>query len=155
MVKRRMAPLSKLTTEIILPLETLGSYLDSNKKTVDEELENKNLQEAGKTLSEVWKNVIIDGYPLIANYVPLPEQKRKAMEIEKSAKLIAQHLRQSQYTMQIVKCDLARRSCCLLFRSNYKEFFPYKELLPCVHITTYELNLETYLLRLILSFGTN
>ena len=118
-----MAPLSKLTTEIVLPFETLGSHLDSNKKTVDEELENKNFQEAGKILPEVWKNVTIDGYPVIANHVPLPEQKRKAMEIEKSAKLIAQHLRQSQYTMQIIKCDFARRSCCLLFRSNYREFF--------------------------------
>ena len=38
-VEQRIEPLSKLTAEIALLFETIGSHLDSNNKTVDEELE--------------------------------------------------------------------------------------------------------------------
>ena len=34
-VERRMAPLSKLTAEIVLPFESFDSHLDSNNETVD------------------------------------------------------------------------------------------------------------------------
>ena len=103
-VERRMAPLSKLTAEIILPFETFGSHLDSQNKTVDEELEKKNFQAAGKILSEVWTNATIDGHPVISNYVNPPEQRTQPILTEKSEQWIAQHARQSQYMMQIVKC---------------------------------------------------
>lgn len=58
---------------------------------------------------------------MISNYVLPLEQKRKAIEIEDTEQWIDQHVRQSQYMMQIIKCN--RGSCCLPFKSNYKEFF--------------------------------
>ena len=57
-----MALFSRLTVEIVLPFETVGSHLDSNKKTVNEDHEKKNFQEAGKILSEVWTNAAMDGF---------------------------------------------------------------------------------------------
>lgn len=44
--ERRMAPLSKQMTGVILPRDTYGTHLDTREKTSDPELELKNFQAA-------------------------------------------------------------------------------------------------------------
>ena len=126
-VERRMAPLSKLTAEIVLPFDTFGTHLDSQNKTVDDELEMMNFEAAGKVLSEVWNNAIIDDHPVVAKYVNPPEVPREPISVEKTQQWISQHVRQSQYMVQVVKCG--KEDCCSPFRSNYIEYFP-KRFLP-------------------------
>ncbi|KAJ6639792.1 hypothetical protein Bhyg_12539 [Pseudolycoriella hygida] len=53
-VERRMAPLSRELSGLILPHEHFGSHLNSKNETVDGELEKRNFQYAGETLAEVW-----------------------------------------------------------------------------------------------------
>ena len=104
MVERQISPLSKLTREIILPFSTLGSHLSSQNQTVDEDVENQNFQVAEKILGEVWNDSMIEGHPVIASYINLPEQPRQQIVKEISKKWIAQHMRQSKYMVQTVKC---------------------------------------------------
>jgi len=68
-VERRMAPLSRELSGVILPHDHFGSHLDSSGKTVDEELEIKNFEEAGKVLASIWNGVQIDNYPVVAGYI--------------------------------------------------------------------------------------
>uniref|UniRef100_A0AC35FWU4 Uncharacterized protein n=1 Tax=Panagrolaimus sp. PS1159 TaxID=55785 RepID=A0AC35FWU4_9BILA len=56
-VERRMAPLSKALTGVILPYDTYGSHLNSSHKTVDEALVLKNFTAAGEVLCEIWGEV--------------------------------------------------------------------------------------------------
>ncbi|KAH7711538.1 hypothetical protein AAVH_21150 [Aphelenchoides avenae] len=53
-VERRMAPLSKDLTGVILPHDTYGTHLDASGKTANEELERENFAAAGKVLAEIW-----------------------------------------------------------------------------------------------------
>ena len=69
-VERRMAPLSKDTSGIILPFDTFGSHLNSSNKTIDPVLEEKNFKTAGEILADVWSETIIDNYPVVAKYQP-------------------------------------------------------------------------------------
>ena len=64
-VERKMFHLSKELTGVLLPHDTYGSHLDNNGKTIDEDLEMKNFEAAGKTLAHIWSNLVIDGYILI------------------------------------------------------------------------------------------
>ena len=52
-VERRMAPLSRELSGLILPHEHFGTHLDADGRTIDEELEKANFSFAGRTLSEV------------------------------------------------------------------------------------------------------
>lgn len=55
-----MAPLRRELSGLIIPHDHFGSHLDSNNKTIDENLERNNFEFAGKTLGEVWSNLRID-----------------------------------------------------------------------------------------------
>ena len=50
---------------LVLPADTFGSHLH-NGETIDEELEKKNFEAAGRVLAEIWDKMEIDGKPLIA-----------------------------------------------------------------------------------------
>lgn len=65
-VERRMAPLSRALTGIILPHERFGTHLDSQGRTTDTELEKKNFSYAGTALAEVWSDTVIDGHVTVA-----------------------------------------------------------------------------------------
>ena len=67
--ERRMAPLSREMSGLILPHETFGSHLDGNGKTIDDALELKNFEHAGKVLAEVWSNMSIDGHPIVPEFI--------------------------------------------------------------------------------------
>ena len=68
-VERRMAPLSAQLSGVILPHDSYGSHLDSNGKTIDPALEQQNFAKAGAVLSELWSNLIIDGYSVTSEYI--------------------------------------------------------------------------------------
>lgn len=67
-VERRMAPLSRELAGLIIPHDHFGSHLNNSAQTVNKTLELKNFQFAGETLAEVWRNLVIDGCPVDAEY---------------------------------------------------------------------------------------
>lgn len=68
-VERRMAPLSRELSGLILPHDFYGSHLNNSCVTIDKELELNNFEFAGKTLAEIWSKISIDGYPVDSEYV--------------------------------------------------------------------------------------
>lgn len=68
-IERRMAPLSKELSGLILNHDHYGSHLNSKNQTIDKELEKLNFMHAGLTLAEVWNQLIFDGYEVISEYI--------------------------------------------------------------------------------------
>lgn len=114
-VERRMAPLSKELAGLILPHDFFGSHLNSRNETVDEYLEQQNFQKAGETLASVWGSTVIDGFETVAAYIP-PDHSHLnyPYQNDKSIKWISEHVHQSQYLLQIIKCG--NRNCCSAYR---------------------------------------
>lgn len=130
-VGRRTAPLCREVAGSILPHGHYGSYLDGEGNTVNEELERNNFAFAGKTLSEVWSSMVIDGFPVAAEYIT-PEHSEMNPDVmhSKSIQWRDQHIRQSQYFTRIVKCH--DRNCCRQPRSSYFDLLPDRFLPPPV-----------------------
>lgn len=105
-VERRMAPLSRALSGIILPHNFHGDHLNSQKDTIDAELELKNFATAGETLAEIWDSMTIDEYPVTAKYIPPGEFLQPVSNIDYSWR--QEHVRQSQYFLQV----------CLIFNFN-------------------------------------
>ena len=114
-----MSPLSKDLSGIILPYDHFGNHLGPNGTTIDKELEKKNFEKAGNCLAEVWNQSEIDGYPIQAKYIP-PGQQQFGSVPEKSEAWKSIHVRQSQYLIQVVKCDDVE--CCGIQRTNLKAY---------------------------------
>ena len=113
-VKRRMSNLSKEWSGVILTHDHFGTHLDHNNKTIDEKLELQNFKYAGEILAELWSKMVIDGHPVVAEFIKDPQSE---VSIIKSEVWRANHVRESQYFLQIVKCtDVA---CCSPFQSSY------------------------------------
>ncbi|KAJ8676816.1 hypothetical protein QAD02_012603 [Eretmocerus hayati] len=51
--ERRMAPLNRELSGVILPHDTFGNHLNSSKKTIDFDLERRNFANAGKTSATI------------------------------------------------------------------------------------------------------
>jgi hypothetical protein len=68
-VERRMAPLSRDLTGLILPHKHYGSHLDSNGTTINSKLELLNFEKAGEILAEIWSETVIDNHPVFAKYI--------------------------------------------------------------------------------------
>ena len=125
---------SSIFLGFILPHDYYGSHLDDNGNTINEELELCNFKRAGtpiklKTLhhiemvailfsisdeylADVWSELIIDSYSVVCRYIEPNAKTRSSLLNAKFLDLdwLAVHVRQSQYLLQIVKCnDL---SCC-------------------------------------------
>ncbi len=86
-------------------------------------MEKLNFKYAGQTLSEIWKQVSIDNFPTDAEYI-VPEKSELEVEslIIKDQVWFQNHVRTSQYFLQIIKCcDL---TCCQPIRSSYFEIIP-------------------------------
>lgn len=115
-VERRMAPLSKALSGVILPYDHFGNHLNSQRRTIDDELEKKNFQFAGEVLSEIWSEMIIDKYPVISQYISPESSEISEKIIEKDQHWFSIHVRTSQYMTQIVKCD--DLTCCSTPRSS-------------------------------------
>lgn len=74
-VERRMAPLSRELTGVVLEYEHYGEHLDSSKKTKNLTLEKKNFSFAGETLANIWNKIEIDGRGVLAEYIELGTQE--------------------------------------------------------------------------------
>lgn len=120
-VERRMAPLSRDLSGLILPHDAYGTHLDNQCRTFDKTLELKNFQKAGETLAAVWSENNIDGHEVFAEYI-LPNVEPLAVILQPTEEWKSVHLRQSHYLLQIVKCD--DRKCCKEWRSQYLKIFP-------------------------------
>ena len=68
-VERRMAPLSKALSGVILPHDHYGTHLDNNGKTIDDDLELKNFKYAGEALAQIWSELKIDSYNVAAEFI--------------------------------------------------------------------------------------
>lgn len=112
-VERRMAPLSRELAGLILPHDHFGSHLDDKGCTVNVDLEKSNFEFAGKVLAEIWSTMNIDGHPVHATYVNSGEPE---LPVEEHIKWYSDHVRESQYLLQIVKCK--NETCCLRPRSG-------------------------------------
>ncbi|KAK9874058.1 hypothetical protein WA026_002413 [Henosepilachna vigintioctopunctata] len=129
-VERRMAPLSRELTGVVLKHDNFGSHLDSSNKTIDLDLEKRNFESAGTVLSNIWSQLVIDGYPVVAKYI-MPTETRLDVEqakvLKRDAIWYANHVRESQYLLQIVKCEVV--SCCGVQRSSLRRLLR-EEFLP-------------------------
>ena len=81
-------------------------------------MEKSNFKYAGETLSEVWTQVTLDNFPTVAEYI-VPEVSELETEslLTKDQDWYKNHVRTSQYFLQIVKCH--NENCCQPIRSSY------------------------------------
>lgn len=100
-VERRMAPLSKHLTGVVLPHDVYGTHLDAKGKTSDAELELKNFEAAGKALASLWSELVLDSYPVTARYEG--ENAEEEMPEAVDAGWYSKHVRESQYCLQVNK----------------------------------------------------
>lgn len=110
-----MAPLSKEVSGVILPVDYFGTHLNAQGETIDIDLEKKNFSHAGKVLEEIWSNVIIDNFPVVAEYIEPGEITINLYDY--TQQWFSTHVRTSQYFLQIVKCR--NRKCCKEHRSSF------------------------------------
>ena len=138
-VERRMAPLSKELSGLILPHDKYDSHLNDQGLTIDTDLEKKKFAFAGSTLAEIWSQTVVDSHPIIAEYID-PELSELKPETLQSKDLIwfSAHVRTSQYFTQIVKCN--NTSCCSKPRSSYLTFMPERFLAPPIPIVQTQLD---------------
>ncbi|KAE8742067.1 hypothetical protein FOCC_FOCC012394 [Frankliniella occidentalis] len=115
-----MAPLSKVLSGVILPHDRFGTHLDASSRTVDKDLERQNFKHAGEVLAEIWSSLVIDKHPVKAEYVEPGSEEE--LPSEPPAEWYSQHVRESQYFLQIAKCDDS--SCCSPMRSDLKKILP-------------------------------
>lgn len=100
-VERRMAPLSRELSGLILPHDSYGAHLDEHGRTKDHDLEKKNFQKAGEVLAEVWSNMVIDGHGVVAEYVEPDASAESFIPDLPSQQWYSEHVRESQYLLQV------------------------------------------------------
>ena len=128
-VERRMAPLSRELSGLILSPDHFGSHLDSQGRTVDEEMEKLNFEYAGQTLADIWSQVVIDNFPIVAEYVCPENSELKPDSLSsKDLNWFVEHVHTSQYLTQIVKCK--NLVCCSKPRSSFFNVIPTRFLPP-------------------------
>jgi hypothetical protein len=121
-VERRMAPLTAALTGVILPHDTYGTHLDSQGRTTDQELENRNFEAAGKTLAHIFGNLVIDEFDVEAKYHEPGAERDSSDVMFFSEEWKARHVRTSQYLVQVVKCS--NLECCDQPRTNLRKLLP-------------------------------
>ena len=103
----------------ILPHDYYGSHLDNSGKTTDVKLEAADFEKVGVTLAEVWSNTVIDNYNVCAQYI---KPGTNADIPPPSIEWCCEHVQQSQYCLQIIRC--CNVLCCGQRRCNYNDLFP-------------------------------
>ncbi|KAG5891686.1 hypothetical protein JTB14_020103 [Gonioctena quinquepunctata] len=99
-VERRMAPLSRELTGVVLPHDSFGTHLDSSGRTLDESLEKDNFKKAGDILAEIWSAVCIDGHEVVAEYID-PNNDTSSVPDLPAEEWYTEHVRESQYLLQV------------------------------------------------------
>ena len=90
----RMVKLSKELSGVILKHDKFGVHLEVKGVTADKDLELKNFEYAGRTLLDIWSGLVIDGSPVVAEFI---EDGTPIIVGTKSEKWKACHVQQSQY----------------------------------------------------------
>ena len=116
-VVRRIAPMSKALSRILLSHETFGTHIDSSRKTTDTNLEKCNFNAAGKILAKFWEEIVLDNFPVVTDYV----ENAAKDPADLNEKWVRVHCRISQYLLQIVRCNDS--NCCGDFRTTWKSIF--------------------------------
>ena len=97
--ERRMAPLTKTLSRILLPHETFGTHLYSSRKTINTNLEKRNFKSAGEILAKVWEEIVLDNFPVVTDCV-----KNAAKDpIDLSEKWIRGHCRSSHTNSLLIQ----------------------------------------------------
>lgn len=99
-VERRMAPLSRELTGVVLPHDSFGNHLDSSGRTLDESLEKDNFKKAGDILAEIWSAVCIDGHEVVAKYID-PNNDTSSVPDLPAEVWYTEHVKESQYLLQV------------------------------------------------------
>ena len=84
---------------LVIPHDSCGSYLNPSGETIDLEPEKKNFKVAGKTLSQIWRELVLDGKPVIVEYV----ESELLTTNKYDEHWVFKHCRISQYMLQVVK----------------------------------------------------
>ncbi|XP_072036005.1 uncharacterized protein [Amphiura filiformis] len=118
--EKRVQVLTECLSKLAIPRNHFTSHLDEHGHCIDDTLEKENFKAAGETLSEVWSEASFESHPIIAKYVePSDEPEGRRWEgVNHDERWKAEHVRQSQYCLQIVRCD--NDVCCGPWRSNLK-----------------------------------
>ena len=133
-VERRMAPLSHDMAGVILQHDSYGNHLDESGKTVDLELVKQNFFKAAEVLWRIWSNTVIDGHPVDSQALP---QGQEYVPSTTDAQWVANHVRQTKYNLQIVKCR--NTACCAPFQTNWMDVFP-NRFIPIPAVYEYKSN---------------
>lgn len=102
-VERRMAPLSPHLAGVIRPHDYFGTHLDASGQIISAEKEKKNFEAAANVLAEIWNDVMIYNFPVIAKYVHL-RGEGSSSEIPKIWK--KKHMRCSKYLCQMLNATI-------------------------------------------------
>ena len=129
--ERRMYHLSKEMTALVLPYQTFGSHLNSSGVTIGEDLEKDNFKAAGKVLSEVWTNLVIDSYPVVAEFIDTPPSDR-TMHYKVTPLFRSRHVFETRYMTVYLKCD--DLSCCSRPKTVVASYFPGRRIPPLIPI---------------------
>ena len=123
--ERRMYPLSKELTGVVLPYDKFGSHLDASGKTVDNDLEVQNFEAAGEVLAELWNDMDIDGHKVTSEFIA-KEVDVDTVEFKVTPTFRSRHVFETQYMSVFLKCD--DRSCCSALRTMVDSFFPHRRI---------------------------
>ena len=76
-----------------------------------------------ETLAAVWNGIVIDQHPVIAEFIEPDQSELHPAELTSYDEVwLKDHVRTSQYCLQIVKCD--NSECCLPWRSSFRTIIP-------------------------------
>ncbi|KAJ8710634.1 hypothetical protein PYW08_009149 [Mythimna loreyi] len=129
-VERRMAPLSRELSRLILPHDSYGTHLDEQGRTKDHDLEKMNFQKAGEVLTEVWNNMVIDGHDVVAEYLEPDNTAESFVPDLPSLQWYSEHVREpilASVTL-VVKCD--DHACYGDLRSSLRSILPERFVIP-------------------------
>ena len=96
---------------VVLSHDNLWSHLNAKGETIDKKLEKKGY--AREVLAKIWCGVIIDGYPVLVEFI---SEEVDQEVIKKAEEWKSKYVRKSQYFLQIVKCKDSK--CCSPFHSS-------------------------------------
>lgn len=144
-VERRMAPLSRELSGVVLPHDYYGSHLNNAGISVDEDLERKNFKFAADCLAEIWSKTTIDNFPVVAEYIDPDKSELIDVAIwKKDENWFKDHVRSSQYFLQVSKCQDV--NCCSKPRSSLFKIIPDGFLPPPLPIQQSDYGLKISLL---------
>ena len=113
---------------VVLPHNNFGSHLNAKGKRIDKELE-KNFGYAGEILAKIWSSIIIDGHPVLAEFVSDLIKKKLRNLKNGRVNTFANH----SIFLQIIKCKDSK--CCSPFGLNYLNVVKDRFLPPPISVT--------------------